>query len=240
MIVGYARTSTAGQVAGLEAQERELRAAGCDKICASGCHRWPSANSLRRHSTTARGDSFSVPSSTGWPGRWATCWRSWHGWKPNGSPCGSCRCPAIKPRYRHEFRQAHTERHRCRWASRARGHQESQARGPIQGPCAEGNLHNGRRRRCPSLKPLHRQSSDRPNLSRWPTGEYSLNFGRRLRRKAIWVVVRPLTPNFPKIGHSRFGRPPDGVAREHRNHCDHATLRRLQAEVFIRRGISGP
>jgi DNA invertase Pin-like site-specific DNA recombinase len=32
MIVGYARTSTAGQIAGLEAQERELRVAGCDKI----------------------------------------------------------------------------------------------------------------------------------------------------------------------------------------------------------------
>jgi len=32
MIVGYARTSTAGQIAGLEAQERELRGAGCDKI----------------------------------------------------------------------------------------------------------------------------------------------------------------------------------------------------------------
>jgi DNA invertase Pin-like site-specific DNA recombinase len=31
-IVGYARTSTAGQIAGLEAQERELRAAGCDKV----------------------------------------------------------------------------------------------------------------------------------------------------------------------------------------------------------------
>ena len=32
MLVGYARTSTAGQIAGLEAQERELRAAGCDKV----------------------------------------------------------------------------------------------------------------------------------------------------------------------------------------------------------------
>lgn len=32
MLVGYARTSSAGQVAGLEAQERELRAAGCDRI----------------------------------------------------------------------------------------------------------------------------------------------------------------------------------------------------------------
>ena len=32
MLVGYARTSSLGQVAGLEAQERELRAAGCEKI----------------------------------------------------------------------------------------------------------------------------------------------------------------------------------------------------------------
>ena len=32
MIVGYARTSSLAQVAGLEAQERELRAVGCDKI----------------------------------------------------------------------------------------------------------------------------------------------------------------------------------------------------------------
>ena len=32
MIVGYARTSSLGQIAGLEAQERELQAAGCDKI----------------------------------------------------------------------------------------------------------------------------------------------------------------------------------------------------------------
>lgn len=32
MLVGYARTSTAEQVAGLEAQQRELRATGCTKI----------------------------------------------------------------------------------------------------------------------------------------------------------------------------------------------------------------
>ena len=32
MIVGYARTSTLAQVAGLEAQERDLHAAGCEKI----------------------------------------------------------------------------------------------------------------------------------------------------------------------------------------------------------------
>jgi DNA invertase Pin-like site-specific DNA recombinase len=32
MIVGYARTSTADQVAGIDAQERDLRAAGCEKV----------------------------------------------------------------------------------------------------------------------------------------------------------------------------------------------------------------
>jgi DNA invertase Pin-like site-specific DNA recombinase len=32
MIVGYARTSTTSQIAGLEAQVRELSEAGCDKI----------------------------------------------------------------------------------------------------------------------------------------------------------------------------------------------------------------
>src|ERR1044072_982768 len=32
MIVGYARTSTTEQVAGLEAQERELKTAGCKRL----------------------------------------------------------------------------------------------------------------------------------------------------------------------------------------------------------------
>jgi DNA invertase Pin-like site-specific DNA recombinase len=32
MIVGYARTSSLAQVAGLEAQERDLRATGCERI----------------------------------------------------------------------------------------------------------------------------------------------------------------------------------------------------------------
>jgi DNA invertase Pin-like site-specific DNA recombinase len=34
MLVGYARTSSLSQVAGLEAPQRDLRAAGCDKIFA--------------------------------------------------------------------------------------------------------------------------------------------------------------------------------------------------------------
>ncbi|MBE9065022.1 recombinase family protein, partial [cf. Phormidesmis sp. LEGE 11477] len=34
MILGYARTSTADQEAGLEAQERDLKAAGAEKLFA--------------------------------------------------------------------------------------------------------------------------------------------------------------------------------------------------------------
>ena len=34
MLVGYARTSTADQKAGLDAQRRELKAAGCEKLFA--------------------------------------------------------------------------------------------------------------------------------------------------------------------------------------------------------------
>ena len=34
LLIGYARTSSLAQVAGLEAQGRELLAAGCDKIFA--------------------------------------------------------------------------------------------------------------------------------------------------------------------------------------------------------------
>ena len=32
MLVGYARTSTADQTAGLEAQQRDLKAAGCERV----------------------------------------------------------------------------------------------------------------------------------------------------------------------------------------------------------------
>ncbi len=34
MLIGYARTSTVEQIAGLEAQERDFRAAGADKLFA--------------------------------------------------------------------------------------------------------------------------------------------------------------------------------------------------------------
>ena len=36
-IIGYARTSTTDQVAGLDAQERDLAAAGASRCLPSGC-----------------------------------------------------------------------------------------------------------------------------------------------------------------------------------------------------------
>ena len=61
MLVGYARTSTAYQIAGLEAQERELRAAGCDKVF----HEQVSSVAERQQLEAAldyvrEGDSFTV------------------------------------------------------------------------------------------------------------------------------------------------------------------------------------
>ena len=38
-LIGYARTSTAEQEAGLEAQVRDLKAAGCSKIFREKSHR---------------------------------------------------------------------------------------------------------------------------------------------------------------------------------------------------------
>ena len=66
MIVGYARTSSLAQVAGLEAQERNLRSAGATRFSVSRCHRWPSVSSLSRCSITfARVTSSPLPSWTG-------------------------------------------------------------------------------------------------------------------------------------------------------------------------------
>jgi DNA invertase Pin-like site-specific DNA recombinase len=59
MLIGYARTSTLDQVAGFEAQRRDLEAAGCQKILRS--RSVASAiefSSKRRWITSARGISW--------------------------------------------------------------------------------------------------------------------------------------------------------------------------------------
>ena len=61
MIVGYARTSSLAQVAGMEAQERELRAAGCDKIFSEQVSSVAERQQLEAALDYVReGDSFTV------------------------------------------------------------------------------------------------------------------------------------------------------------------------------------
>ena len=58
MIVGYARTSSLAQVAGLEAQESDLSLPGARRYSTSRCRRSPSASSLRRPSISAATVTF--------------------------------------------------------------------------------------------------------------------------------------------------------------------------------------
>jgi DNA invertase Pin-like site-specific DNA recombinase len=61
MLVGYARTSSLAQVAGLEAQERELRVAGCDKIFAEQVSSVAQRDQLEQALDYVReGDTFTV------------------------------------------------------------------------------------------------------------------------------------------------------------------------------------
>jgi DNA invertase Pin-like site-specific DNA recombinase len=61
MIIGYARTSTADQIAGLEAQLKELQVAGCEKIFREQASSVEARNQLRAAIEFAReGDTFVV------------------------------------------------------------------------------------------------------------------------------------------------------------------------------------
>ena len=85
MIVGYARTSSLGQIAGLEAQERDLQGAGCGKIFSEQVSSVAERQQLEAALDYVReGTASASPSSTGWPDRWVICWRSSPGWKPKG------------------------------------------------------------------------------------------------------------------------------------------------------------
>ena len=48
MDIGYARTSTADQEAGFEAQFRDLKTVGVERVFQEKSHRLPNANSLRQ------------------------------------------------------------------------------------------------------------------------------------------------------------------------------------------------
>ena len=60
MIIGYARTSTADQIAGLEAQLRELQVAGCEKIFREQASSVDTRSQLRAAIEFAREDDIFV------------------------------------------------------------------------------------------------------------------------------------------------------------------------------------
>jgi DNA invertase Pin-like site-specific DNA recombinase len=77
MIVGYARTSTLEQVAGIEAQLRDLAGAGVEKVFREQVSSVAARAQLDAALDFIReGDVFMVCSSIAWRGRHNTFWRS--------------------------------------------------------------------------------------------------------------------------------------------------------------------
>jgi DNA invertase Pin-like site-specific DNA recombinase len=69
MKIGYARTSTVEQIAGLEAQERQLRAAGAEKVFTERVSSAAKREQLEAALDFCREDDVLVaPSWTDWPG----------------------------------------------------------------------------------------------------------------------------------------------------------------------------
>jgi len=88
MIVGYARTSTLVQTAGLEAQERDLAAAGCEKVF---------VEQVSSVDVTAREkllEALEYVREGGYPSR-----------DQVGPPSALCGAPAGNPRHTHHQRR---------------------------------------------------------------------------------------------------------------------------------------
>jgi DNA invertase Pin-like site-specific DNA recombinase len=69
-IIGYARTSTVEQIAGLEAQHRDLEAAGVKKLFRKECRRSRTGPNLNvRWTISEMATPSSSPSWIGLPGR---------------------------------------------------------------------------------------------------------------------------------------------------------------------------
>jgi DNA invertase Pin-like site-specific DNA recombinase len=99
MIVGYARTSSLAQVAGLEAQERDLRATGCDKIFREQVSSVAEREQLEAALDYVReGDSFAVTKIDRFGAvRWRPAGDRGTAGSQEGFPSGFCRSRAAKP-----------------------------------------------------------------------------------------------------------------------------------------------
>jgi DNA invertase Pin-like site-specific DNA recombinase len=96
MLVGYARTSSLAQVAGLEAQERELRTAGCDKIFAEQVSSVAQREQLELALDYVReGDTFTVTKLDRLARSVGDLLETSPDWKPRRSCSGYWQCPAA-------------------------------------------------------------------------------------------------------------------------------------------------
>ena len=124
MLVGYARTSSLAQVAGLEAQERELRAAGCDKIFAEQVSSVAEREQLEAALDYVReGDTFTVTKLDRLArsvGDLLEIVARLEAKKVSLRVLAMSGARAA--RHRHGDRQADVGGHRCRWTGRAGGH----------------------------------------------------------------------------------------------------------------------
>ena len=82
MLIGYARTSTTDQIAGLKAQERDLLAQGCERLWREQTSALGPVTPWRRPSRSLdQGTHWSSPRFVGWPVPSPTWWRLSTDWK---------------------------------------------------------------------------------------------------------------------------------------------------------------
>ena len=97
---GYTRTSSLAQVAGLEAQERELRAAGCDKIFAEQVSSVAQREQLEAALDYVReGDTFTVTKLDRLARSVGDLLKIMARLNPGKVSLGCCPCPVLTARH---------------------------------------------------------------------------------------------------------------------------------------------
>jgi DNA invertase Pin-like site-specific DNA recombinase len=133
MIVGYARTSSLSQIAGLEAQVRDLQAAGCKKIFEEQVSSAAERQQLEAALDYVReGDSFTVTKIDRLARSVGDRWRLSLDWRPG-------RSPSVLSISGSQMLDTTTTTGRLMLAvigAVGQAERESQARRPLQRPCA--------------------------------------------------------------------------------------------------------
>ena len=131
-LVGYARTSTTEQEAGLEAQVRDLKTAGCTKIFQEQVSSIGQRGQLEPALDYVRaGDTLVVTKVTGWPARRSGFGISSNDLRHRGRRCGASTAEPRGRNGRHEQCHGQTHPHHLRrlCAIRARDDLQRQREG---------------------------------------------------------------------------------------------------------------